>query len=145
MYASPISDLALEHILESGLRVLNSDLIDDGRRMSVLHALVQIFTEAGRGSAAVTAQNHMLIALEEPPAFERFALFFRYLNRTFGADLPARLNEASQVFTAIEQDMDIPPAMRNRVAELVEGMLTAIHRESRLVQLAPPKELRLSF
>ena len=144
MYPTPTSDLALRHILESGLKVVRDEPVDESRRTNVLRALVQIFTEASRGSEAVNSRN-MLIAVEEPPAFERFALFFRYLNRTFGADLPARLAEATGVLTAIEQKAQLNAAAKGRVAELIQNMLAAINRESRLSQLNSPKEVRLSF
>lgn len=144
MYPSATSDLALKHILESGLQVIQGEPIEEAHRTSVLRALVQIFTDASRGSDAVHARN-MLVAVEEPPAFERFALFFRYLNRSFGADLPARLAEAVGVLTAIEQHANQGAEAKLRVAELIQGMLSAISRESRLTKLNSPKEVRLSF
>lgn len=144
MYASPTSDLAFKHILESGLRVVRHESIENTRRSNVLRALVQIFTEASRGSQAVNARN-MLVAVEEPPAFERFALFFRYLDRTIGADLPARLTEATEVLSAIEQEGKLNADAERRAADLIQNMLTAISRESRLCQLSSPKEVHLSF
>jgi hypothetical protein len=109
-----------------------------------LRALVQIFTDADRGSQALGAQN-LLLAVEEPPAFERFVLLFRYLNQSFGQDLPARLSEAASVLTDIEKNAPLSMQAKTRAAELIEGVLAAIARESALRQLTPPREVQLSF
>lgn len=140
----PITDLALQHILQSGLAVVRGEPVEESRRSKVLQALVQIFTDADRGSQALGAQN-LLLAVEEPPAFERFVLLFRYLNQSFGQDLPARLSEAASVLTDIEKNAPLSAQAKTRAAELLEGVLAAIAREGALRQLAPPREVQLSF
>lgn len=140
----PITDLALQHILQSGLAVVRGEPLEESRRSKVLQALVQIFTDADRGSQALGAQN-LLLAVEEPPAFERFVLLFRYLNQSFGQDLPARLSEVASVLTDIERNAPLSAQAKTRAAELLEGVLAAIARESALRQLTPPREVQLSF
>ncbi|MES2786142.1 MAG: hypothetical protein V4684_11825 [Pseudomonadota bacterium] len=144
MHTLPASDLALQHILRSGLAVVNDEPIDQARRTDVLHALVEIFSDAQRGSQALAAQNFLMSA-NESPAFERFALFFRYLNRTCGNDLPQRIAEATQVLSAIEEEHELAPDAKSRVADLFQHLLSAIARESALSPLVSPRELRLSF
>jgi len=144
MMHRPITDLALQHILQSGLAVVRDEPVEEARRSKVLRALVQIFTDADRGSQALGAKN-LLLAVEEPPAFERFVLLFRYLNQSFGEDLPARLSEVTSVLADIEKNAQLDPQAKGRAAELIEGLLAAIARESALRQLAPPREVQLSF
>jgi hypothetical protein len=144
MYETPIADLALTHILESGLKLVRNEPLDDQRRGAVLPALVQIFQEANKGSQAVSARN-MLVGVTEAPTLERYALFFRYLDGSLGADLTDRLSEATGVLSAIQQNGPLDNDAKGRLAEMIENMLTAITREARVVQLAPPVEVRLSF
>lgn len=140
----PTTDLALQHVLQSGLAVVRNQPLAGERRTQVLRALVEIFSDADRGSQAVGAHN-LLISVEEPPAFERFVLFFRYLHQSLGNDLPARLSEATAVFSGIENNADQAADAKARVAALIEGVLAAISRENALAPLAAPKDVQLSF
>lgn len=144
MHTLPVADIALQHILQSGLAIVRGEAVDAGRRTKVLHALVQIFTDANKGCQALSTQNFLTTA-QEPPAFERFVQFFRYLNRSVGQDLPARLSEASTVLTAIEQQSQSSEDAKVRVAELMQGLLSAMARETALSPLVPPKEVELHF
>lgn len=144
MHTLPATDLALQHILISGLAVVKDEPLEDTRRTSVVHALVEIFDDASRGSQALVAQNFLMSA-NESPAFERFALLYRYLNRTCGQELPARIAEASAVLSAIEDKQVLEHGAKARVAELIQQLISAIARESALTPLVSPREVRLSF
>lgn len=144
MYALQTPDIALQHILQSGLDVVRGNAIEGTRRTKVLRALSQIFTDANKGCQALSTQSFLSTA-QEPPAFERFVLFFRYLNRSVGQDLPSRLSEASRVLAAIEQQSQLDEAAKTRVAELIQDLLSAMARESALNPLVPAKEVELSF
>lgn len=144
MNPPPAMDLALQHILQNGLAVVRDEPLEETRRTSVLRALVQIFKDANRGSETLGARN-LLLAVEEPPAFERFVLFFRYLNDSIGQDLPSRLSEATTVLTAIENKANLNADAKKRVADLIQDLLSAIARDSALKQLGSPREVRMNF
>lgn len=139
----PTADIALQHILQGGLSVMSGEAVDDARRSKLLSALAQIFRDANKGCQAFGAQN-FLLAAEEPPAFERFVMLFRYLSRTFGADLPTRLSEASQVLRTIELEGQPNEDAKGRVEELIRSLLSAITRESALRPLVAPREVSLA-
>ena len=106
--------------------------------MQVLDSLIEIFSEANRGSEALLAHN-LLFAVEERPAFERFSLFFRYLNDSFGAELPNRLSEGVSVLTELRNGQIGDEAQRTRAEELIDNLLQALQRESALSPLDPPR------
>jgi hypothetical protein len=139
----PTADLALQHILQGGLSIMSGEVVDEMRRAKLLSALAQIFKDANKGCQAFGAQN-FLLAAEEPPAFERFVMLFRYLSRSFGSELPARLSEASQVLRIIESDGQPNEEAKGRVKELIQNLLLAISRESALRPLVAPKEVSLA-
>jgi hypothetical protein len=142
MFDSQFPDLALRHILQSGVAALRGEPMTQDRRSQVLQALVEMFSDADRGSHAMGTQN-FLSALEEPPAFERFVLCFRYLDKSIGSELPNRLAEASRTLAAAKVSAPINPDAKTRVTELLELMLQAMAREVVLNPLRAPKEVRL--
>lgn len=144
MHPTTTMDLALQHTLQSGLAVVSGEPMDESRRTKVLPALIQIFNDANKGSQALAARS-LLAAVQEPPALERFALFFRYLNKSIGRDLPARLNEVVSVLSTIERNESVSADARQRAADLIEQLLQAIVRENALTPLSLPKELGLVF
>ncbi len=135
---APSRDLGLQHALENGLALLRHEPLDEARRMQVLDSLIDIFSEANRGSQALLAHN-LLFAVEERPAFERFSLFFRYLNDSFGAELPNRLSEGVSVLTELRNGQIGDEAQRTRAEELIDNLLKALQRESALSPLDPPR------
>ena len=139
MQLASSKDLGLQHVLENGLALMRHQPLDDeARRIQVLDNLIQIFSEADRGSQALRSQN-LLFAVEQRPEFERFALFFHYLEDTFGADLPSRLTEAAAVLIELRNGPVDDETKRGRAAELIESLLTALRQERALSPLNPPR------
>lgn len=131
-------DIGLRHVLETGLSFIEPEPGAIESDSAVLDSLAEIFSEAGRGSQAVQ-RHELLVGVEERPAFERFALFFRYLKDAIGDDLPNRLSEAASVFKELKNNETIDPERRRRAAELIEKLLTAMRREVALSRLVAPK------
>ena len=90
------------------------------------------------GSQALRSQN-LLFAVEQRHEFERFALFFHYLQDTLGADLPSRLTEAASVLKELRDGSVDDEVKRGRAAELIESLLVALRRERTLSPLNPPR------
>jgi hypothetical protein len=135
----PSMDIGLRHVLETGLSVVRPEQaveVDD----KVLGNLIEIFSEAGRGSEALQ-QRDSLIGVDERPAFERFALFFRYLKGAVGDDLTNRLSETASVFTGVKNREPVDSERRQRAAELIERLLTAMRREAALARLVAPRSI----
>ncbi len=131
-------DLGLQHVLENGLALMRHQPLDEARRIQVLDSLIQIFSEADRGAQALRSQN-LLFAVEQRPEFERFALFFHYLQDTFGANLPSRLTETAAVLIELRVGPVDDETKHDRAAELIESLLTALQQERALSPLNPPR------
>ena len=144
MNSLPAKDLALKHILESGVKLVEGQAVEEPRRTNVLKALVKIFADADKGSQALSTRNFFMAA-EEPPVIERFTLFFRHLHRSIGSDLSARLSEAASVMKSIEETGHADAAAQVRVAGLLRDLLAGIAQESALTPLVSQKEVLLSF
>lgn len=135
----PSMDIGLRHALEAGLSVVGTQPATEVDTR-VLDSLVEIFSEAGRGSQAVE-QRELLVGLNERPAFERFALFFRYLRDAVGDDLPRRLSETASVFSEVKNREAVDPERRKQAADLIEKLLIAMRREASLSRLVAPKSI----
>ena len=135
----PSMDIGLRHALEAGLSVVGTQPATEVDTR-VLDSLVEIFSEAGRGSQAVE-QRELLVGLNERPAFERFALFFRYLRDAVGDDLPRRLSETASVFSEVKNRETVDPERRKQAADLIEKLLIAMRREASLSRLVAPKSI----
>jgi hypothetical protein len=144
MNATPVTDLALRHILESGLAVVKGEQLEPTRKGFVLKALGKIFDDARKGSHALTARNFFLAA-EEPPVLERFSLFFRYLHGTMGDDLSTRLDEVAGVLGELETNGEAEANAKARAAQLIENLLAGIAQESALAPLVPQQDAILAF
>lgn len=138
---SPSQDVGLHSVLESGLALIRDAPVPGTERDRVLDNLILIFSEADRGARALFAQPSPF-AVEERPAFERFALFFHYLKETFGTDLPVRLAEASAAFSDLKGGNNDDNVRRERVAALVEALLSSLQREMSLVPLLGPRTFK---
>ena len=137
----PSKDLGLRHVLEGGLAVIRNEQLDDGRRRVILDRLIDILSEAERGSQAVQARN-LLFATEQRSAFERFSLFFRYLNAPFGTTLPNRLSDARDVFGELRDRGASDNVRLQRAGELIEALLGAIKRDAALMRLEAPRRIQ---
>lgn len=135
----PSMDIGLRYVLEAGLSAVGAQPAAEVDT-KVLDNLVEIFSEAGRGSQAVE-QRELLVGVDERPAFERFALFFRYLRDAVGDDLPTRLSETASVFSEVKNREAIDPERRKRAADLIEKLLIAMRREAVLSRLIAPKSI----
>jgi hypothetical protein len=124
-------------MLEAGLTVVGPQPAVEADS-KVIESLVEIFSEAGRGSQA--AQT-LLVGVEERPAFERFSFFFKYLKDAVGDDLPNRLSETAAVFNRVKNKETVDPEGRQRAADLIQKLLVAMRREASLSRLAAPKSI----
>lgn len=140
MQLATLIDLGLKDALRNGLAVIRGDTIEEARRAQVLDSLVQVFSEASRGSQ-VLATRSLLSATDDRPAFERFALFFRYLKDKYESDLPTRLSEAANALSDLRDGDLLDRVRRERVREMLENLLEALRRESALVPLVPPQDI----
>lgn len=144
MDSLPVTDLALKHTLQSGLALVKGQAMDEGRQHLVLQALVTIFTDAEKGSQALSTRN-FFFAADEPPVIERFSLFFKYLHGSMGEDLSPRLSEAAVVLKGLEQNGAADIQAQGRVAQLIEDLLNGLAQESALTPLVSQKEFQLAF
>lgn len=136
---APSEDLGLRHVLEDGLAVLRSNTAAADRRDALLDRLIEIFSEADKGSRAAEAR-HFLFAIEQPVAFERFALFVRYLNDMLGPDLPTRLTEATGALKHLREHNVRQDQELDRAAGLIESLISAIRADAALQPLESPVE-----
>lgn len=139
----PSKDLGLRHVLEAGLAVVRNEQIDETRRGEVLDRLIEIFSQAERGSQAVEAEN-LLFATEQRSDFERFSLFFSYLDDLFGADLPTRLTETKEALGELRNHDALDEARLRQAEELIENLIAAIKRDAALAPLEPPRTFQFS-
>jgi len=130
-------DIGLRHVLEAGLHFVREDERADENR-EVLTSLVEILSEAGRGSQVIQ-RRELLVGIEDRPAFERFSVFFKYLKDSIEGDLPGRIEEAVSVFDSVRHRRPVDAAKRHRAAELVEKLLVAMRRDAALTRLVSPK------
>jgi hypothetical protein len=135
----PSMDIGLRHVLETGLSYVGPKPVRNADN-KILDSLVEIFAEAGRGSAVVQPPA-LLVGVGERPAFERFALFFKYLKDAFGDELPRRLSETESILNGLRNNEAIDPAGRQRAADLIQKLLVAMRREAALSPLDAPKSI----
>ena len=133
--------MGLRHVLESGLALIRDEPIEPNRRATILNRLIEIFSEAERGSQAVQAQN-LLFATEQRPDFERFSVFFHYLDAPFGATLPTRLRETEQALGDLRDRGIRDQARLQQAGEVIEKLLSALKRDAALTPLEPLRDFR---
>jgi hypothetical protein len=132
------SDLGLQHVLQNGIKLIRKESFDPERRDSVLESLINIFSEADRGSAALTSHN-LMFAVDEPPAFERFALFFEYLKDTLD-DVPSHVTQAKNVLQSLRRGQTLDSSQAAELEGLLTQLLEALRRERARAPLIAPKE-----
>lgn len=136
----PSKDLGLRHVLEAGLAIVRNEQIEEDRRALILGRLIDILSEAERGSQAV--QANLLFATEQRSAFERFSLFFRYLDAPFGATLSNRLSDARDVLGELRDRGASDNQRLQNAGELIEALLAAIKRDAALTALEAPRRIQ---
>lgn len=134
-------DIGLRYVLESGLHSVRN-ISSAGVDMDVLKNLVEIFSEAARGSRAIE-RREFLIGIEDRPAFNRFSTFFNHLKNSVQEDLPARINEASTVFQQVCERQPVDPVQQERAAELVEKLLESMKNEAALARPVAPRSIAI--
>lgn len=140
---SPSRDVALRQVLQIGLALIDNEDVDPTRRGEVLRNLIGLFTDAKRGAAALSGER-LLFAVEERSEFERFDLFFRYLQRSFGEELPTRIGETATVFGSLEKNESPAETTRHRAADFVRKLLLELDQERALTPLVEPRVLTRS-
>jgi hypothetical protein len=137
----PWMDIGLRHALETGLALVRPSPTQKSEpEERIIANLIEILSEARRGSQAVQ-RNELLTGVRERPAFERFALFFRYLRDTIGDELPTRLEEAASVFEEVKQRKHVDPKRQERTAELIDNLLKSVRREAALSRPVAPRTI----
>ena len=138
LHLPPSKDLGLRHVMEAGLAVIRNEQIDEVRRAEILDRLIEIFSEAERGSQAVESEN-LLFATEQRSDFERFSLFFSYLDMQFGANLATRLAETKEALGELRNHDARDEARLQQAGDLIENLIAAIKRDATLAPLEPPR------
>jgi hypothetical protein len=134
----PAQDLGLQHALKNGVAVLQGADFDPARRTQVLDGLLEIVSDAGRGSDAMNEQS-LTFALNDRPAVERFSLFLRYLGDSVD-DIGGKLASTKHVLEGLEAGQDVDPDERLSAEDLLSRLLTALERERALNPLTAPRE-----
>lgn len=135
----PSQDLGLQHLLQNGLIVLRDGDLGQERTTEVIEGLLEIVSEADRGSEALRSQN-LTFALENSRAFERFSLFFRYLQGD-QEELSGRLANARRGLEILESGGSISLPERNSLESLLDDLLQALKKERALAPLHSPREI----
>lgn len=135
----PSKDIGLRHVLENGLALATGGEIPQGRRDQVLASLLRIFSEAERGSHALSPHN-LTVALDEQRAFDRFSAFYHYLHHTFGDDVPNRVAEAKDALSEMAKDGVTDQEKGKRLAQLLKILLDSLRRERALMPLRSPRD-----
>lgn len=134
-------DIGLRYALESGLNTVRN-APPAGADSDVLGSLVEIFSEAGRGSEVIR-KREFLVGIEDRPAFNRFSLFFNYLKDSVQGDLPSRIHEAATVFQRVLDRVPVDPVEQERAAELVEKLLDSMRKEAALARPVAPRSIAI--
>lgn len=136
----PSQDLALRHALEAGLSLIADKPLSHSGHTETLRTLIDLLTDAKHGAAALSGHG-MLFASERSSEFERFNLFYIYLQGTFGNELPTRIGEAATVLGSLERREEPNEGMRQRAFEFVQRLLSELDRERALQPLVQPREI----
>lgn len=134
----PAQDLGLQHALQNGVAVLRGADFEPDRRAQILDGLIEIVSDAGRGSDAMNEQS-LTFALNDRPAVERFSLFLRYLGDS-PEDIGAKLAGAKHVLESLEAGQEVDPDERTSTENLLGSLLSALERERALTPLTAPRE-----
>jgi hypothetical protein len=133
----PAQDLGLQHVLKNGVAVLQGANFDPDRQTQILDGLLEIVSDADRGSVAMNEQS-LTFAMNDRPAVERFSLFLRYLGDV--EDIGAKLAGAKLVLEGLEAGQDVEEGERSSTADLLGRLLHALERERALTPLTAPRE-----
>lgn len=134
----PAQDLGLHHALRNGIAILDGR--DPGQdRTRVLKGLVEIVTDADRGSGALR-EHSLTFALTERSAFERYSLFVRYLSKSV-ENLSERLTEAKQVLEDLQEGRAITDQRTASAEDLLTKLLAALERDRNLTQLKTVRDV----
>jgi hypothetical protein len=140
---APYRDVGLQHLLESGLSLLQHKPLEASRRAQVMDGLVQVFSEADKGATALRSQAAFWAA-SEAPAFERFSVFFRYLKDVPGSDALTELSEAKAALEAMKAGEPVEGEVKQRVENLINLLLNGLRKDRLSAPLIPPLEIKFS-
>jgi hypothetical protein len=138
----PSMDPALRLTLVNGLAALKGQALDGLEPQKVLQRLEQLFGDANTAGSAMVQQNARFV-FNNPHAFERYNLFFRYL-RGAVQDLPNRLAEAHETVQALRLGQPVDKAALKRTIALAQALLTALQRERDATRFRAPGVLALA-
>jgi len=134
---APTEDIGLQHVLENGLALIRGQSFESARRRQVLTNLIEIFTEAAEGSRALQPRN-LIFAVEQRSAFVRFSVFYRYLSKRFGDEVPNRIRDTLEVLTAIRNGSGDNDLRRASAEALIKNLLDSLGTEKALTPLIAP-------
>ncbi|TWB12961.1 hypothetical protein FBZ89_12262 [Nitrospirillum amazonense] len=91
----------------------------------------------------VRAQS-LFVQADDKPAFEAFAMIFRYLNSVYGEDLSDHIAAANEVIDLLKKG-DVPAEQtKGAVAEFLCKLLEALKLESAFRPLRAPMTLGMA-
>ncbi|MCB2083168.1 MAG: hypothetical protein KDD90_03835, partial [Sphingomonadaceae bacterium] len=123
----PSYDVGLRHALKNGVAILSGEDFDAGRREQVLGGLLELVSQADRGTEALQG-NNFTFAMDEGVAFERLSLFLRYLSDTV-ENLGERISQAKGVLQGVGAGANVEQAQKELVVDLLNRLLDALERE----------------
>jgi hypothetical protein len=134
----PSYDVGLRHALKNGVAILSGEDFDAGRREQVLGGLLELVSQADRGTEALQG-NNFTFAMDEGVAFERLSLFLRYLSDTV-ENLGERISQAKGVLQGVGAGANVEQAQKELVVDLLNRLLDALERERNYSSITAPRE-----
>jgi len=138
MSLEPSRDIGFQNVLQNGLAIMRGQIDNEAVRDHAFGALIEIFSEADRGSHRLGMQN-LAVNARDRLALERFTVFFRYLTDVYGADLAERLSETTALLRRMRNADAVDDESKNRAATLMASFLDALQRDRALKPLQAPK------
>ena len=138
MRLEPSRDIGLQNLLREALLLIRGEDAHVAGQEQLFDALVEIFSEANRGSDQLGLRR-LAVDESERLALERFSVFFRYLTSKYGTDLPGRLIEITKVLEMMRERGTVAQSQRERAADLIEAFLSALQRDRALWPLKAPR------
>lgn len=138
MRLEPSRDIGFQNVLQNGLAIMRGQIQDTAVRDHAFSALIEIFSEADRGSRRLGMQN-LAVNAGDRLALERFTVFYRYLTDVYGAELAVRLSETTELLRRMKNADDVDDISKERAAALMASFLDALLRDRALKPLQAPK------
>jgi hypothetical protein len=134
----PSYDVGLRHALKNGVAILTGADFEANQREQVLCGLLELVSEADRGTEALQG-NNFTFAMDEGAAFERLSLFLRYLSDSV-ANLGDRISQAKGVLQGVGVGVEVEQAQKDLVVDLLNRLIDALERERSYSSMTAPRD-----